>query len=258
MRKIAEDFALSTRFVSAMQAAQASLLVSSMTIYEFALLSDTRHSQSVDALLEQLFRHLYFIQCEPFTVIMNEDAIINGVSSDPPHADAELLKQTIILARQQQGPLQLTSLFSRHSTRLRPVLTEFTENVQKAFEILRTRVAADPALRRNADTALEQIGDRKTATRALLTALIKPLHDDRLPSENDTVDLMHAVVPGAYADFVVLDGKWASALTQAEQRIRRVGYNAPIAASMSLRGDGINDFIRALESRKAAACTGGV
>jgi hypothetical protein len=78
--------------------------------------------------------------------------------------------------------------------------------------------------------------------------LIKPLHDDRLPSENDTIDRLHAVVPSAYAEYVVLDGKWASAIAQATQRIRKAGYVAPIARPFSPRGASIEEFLAALEA----------
>jgi hypothetical protein len=64
MRAIAERPEVASRFVAAMRGKQASLLISSMTLYEFSLLSDERHARAADALLEQLFRNLYFIQCE--------------------------------------------------------------------------------------------------------------------------------------------------------------------------------------------------
>jgi hypothetical protein len=177
-----------------------------------------------------------------------EDTIAAGAPEFAPHADAEFFKQTIVLARQQQGRLELTTIFSGRSAELRPVIKQFGEEVRKAFETLQANIETDATLRRNANKALEVIGDRRTATKALFTALIKPLHDDRLPSENDTIDLMHAVVPGAYAELVVLDGKWANALTQATQRIRRVGYKAPIARAFSPRGNGIEEFLSALEA----------
>lgn len=247
LRIVAESSELAARFVAAMRRASASLLISSMTIYEFVLLSDMRHARAVDSLLQQLFRHLYFIQCEPITVIAKEEAVMDGAVVDAPHADAELFRQTLILGKQQDGPLELTSLLSSRGGELRSGLTDFMLNVRRAFELLKNRVDTEPEIRRNADRALKALGDRKMATRALFTALIKPLHDDRLPSENDTVDLMHAVVPASYAELVVLDGKWTSAIEQATKRIRRMGYTASIARPFSPRNQGIEAFLSALE-----------
>jgi hypothetical protein len=248
LRIIAESPEFAPRFVAAMYRASASLLISSMTIYEFVLLSDMRHARAVDGLLQQLFRHLYFFQCEPITVIAKEEAVMDGAVIDAPHADADLFQQTLILGKQQDGPLELTSLLSSRAADLRAGLKEFMVNVRRAFELLKNRVDTEPEIRRNVDKALQVLGDRKMATRALLTALIKPLHDDRLPSENDTVDLMHAVVPASYAELVVLDGKWASAIEQATKRIRRMGYTAAIARPFSPRNQGIETFLSALET----------
>ena len=72
MRAIAEDSTRSKRFVAAMRHARASLLIGAMTIYEYATFSDVRHARAVDGLLQLLFRHMYFINCEPFTVIARE------------------------------------------------------------------------------------------------------------------------------------------------------------------------------------------
>jgi hypothetical protein len=248
MRAIAENSTRSTRFIAAIRRARASLLIGAITIYEFAAFNDVRHARAVDELLQQIFRHLYFINCEPHTVIDRENALIAGVSFLPPQADAELFRQTMILAHQQTGPLEMTAIFSEKSAELRPVIRDFGTNVRKAFEILRARLEAEPDMRRNANTALANIGHRKTSTAALFLALIKPLHSDRLPSENDTIDLLHAVVPGAYAEFVVVDGKWASAISQAAERIRKAGYTTPIARAFSPRGNGIEEFLSALES----------
>jgi hypothetical protein len=121
-------------------------------------------------------------------------------------------------------------------------------NVRHAFQLLKNRVDIEPEIRRNADNALEGLGDRRMATRALFTALIKPLHDDCLPSENDTVDLMHAVVPASNAELASSMEGGRNAIEQATKRIRRMGYTASIARPFSPRDQGIETFLSALES----------
>lgn len=253
LRAIAEKPSSATRFAQAMLATSATLLVSAFTLYEFAALSDIRHATAVDVLLRQIFRHMYFIQAEPFTVVAREDAEINGIAMNAPHADAEMFKQTLITVSQQQGNFELASIFSARSSEARSVLDDFKQSVREAFENLQTRVHDSHALRSIANNAFLNIGDRKAATSALLAALIKPLHDDRLPTENDTVDLMHTIVPSSYADIVVLDAKWATAITQATARMRKAGYGAPVAKAFSMRGAGIENFLCALETWPTAA-----
>jgi hypothetical protein len=227
------------------------MLVSSLNVYEFSLLSDVRHAYAVDALLQQVFRNLYFIRSEPFAVISAEDAGPTSNGGTPPHADLKFFRQTMILAAQQTGALELTAIFSRNSSTLRETMDGFRSSLREAFRQLKERVDSEPEIRKNANQALQKIGNRKTATAALLVTLVKPLHDDRLPSENDTVDLLHAVVPGAYADYLVLDGKWASAVTQAARKIRAAGYQAPIAKVFSTKKNGVLEFIEALETHWA-------
>lgn len=248
LRAIADQPELADRFIRAMRRASASLLISSFTIYEFSILNDTKHAIAVDALLRQVFRHLYFIQCEPFTVITREDAMHNA-----PHADAEMFRQTLTLISQQQEEFELASIFSSGSAELRPVLVDFTRNVQQAFRTLQGRLIGDESIRRTADNAFSMIGNRRTATAALLAAVVKTLHDDRLPTGNDTIDLMHTIVPSAYADLVVLDGKWATAVSQGTTRMHKQGYSAPVARAFSMRGAGIEEFLTTLETWPASS-----
>ena len=83
LRIIAESPELSARFIAAMRHVNASLMVSWMTIYEFSLLTDMRHARAADALFHQLFLHLFFFNCDPSTVMANEDAIAAGMQRRP-------------------------------------------------------------------------------------------------------------------------------------------------------------------------------
>ena len=138
----------------------------------------------------------------------------------------------------------MASIISGKAAELRPKHDQFGVRVLKAFETLQQRLKTDPVARRNADNALRIIDKRPTATMALLFALLKPLHDDRLPKHNDVIDLLHAIVPCASAQFVVLDGRWASSVEQATARMRKAGHMAPVAKVFSLRRNGISDFLR--------------
>jgi hypothetical protein len=253
LRAIAEQPELSARFIAVMRRARATLLVSMFTIHEFSLLTDPRHAIAADALLHELFMHIYFFNCEPFTVIAAEDA-----KASAPHGDADFFKDTLLHVTQQEpGKLNLATTFSGHSADSRPVIDQFGQTIRHSFELLQQRLATSPTARRNADNALAWlVGDRMMATKALLTCLIKPLHDDRLPTANDAIDLMHAVVPSAYAEFVVLDRRWASAVLQATQRMRRAGMRAKVAQAFSTRRNGIQEFLSALESAAQAKGAG--
>jgi hypothetical protein len=77
------------------------------------------------------------------------------------------------------------------------------------------------------------------ATRAMFAAPMKPLHDHRVQSENDTADLMHAVVPASYAEHVVLDGRChvRNEVTQCQRRTKHVELLADTSLAIRQRHD---------------------
>ena len=246
LRIIAETPELSARFIAAIRRANASLMVSWMTIAEFSLLTDMRHAKAADAMFRELFLHLFFFECEPFTVMANENAMSDGKHAGPAHGDTELLISILEHAFTGQEPFEMASIISGDAAFHRPKHDEVGMRGRKAFEAVQQRQKDHPNARKIAANILQKLPQRGTATMALLVALMKPLYD-QLPKHNDVIDLLHAIVPCASAEFVVLDGRWASAVEQATKRIRKAGHMAPVAKVFSPRRNGISDFLTALE-----------
>jgi hypothetical protein len=247
LRALAENNEHSARFAGALGRKNGTLFLGSMTIFEFASFSEPRHAAAVDRLLQKIWRHLYFIRCEPFEVIARENRMQAG---EPimPLADEDLLTKMLTHFREQSGqPLSLMTMFSRQSAFLRPTLDDFAHGVGAALLELRRKLEADKGLRRSADQILKTSEIRPIATQGLLHALIKPLHDDRPPARSTIIDFVHAVVPSAYADFVVLDRRWASAVSQATQRLRRAGHHAHIARAFTPGDASLEEFLTVLE-----------
>jgi len=252
LRIIAESPELSARFIAAIRHANASLMISWMTISEFSLLTDMRHAKAADAMFHQLFLHLFFFECEPYTVMANENAMSDGKHEGPAHGDTGLLIGMLQHAFAGQEPFEMASIISGNAAAHRPKHDEVGMRGRKAFAAVQQRLKDDPNARKIAAKMLQELPQRGTATMALLVALMKPLYDDRLPKHNDIIDLLHAIVPCASAEFVVLDGRWASAVEQATKRIRKAGHMAPVAKVFSPRRNGIADFLAALEAFPAA------
>jgi hypothetical protein len=65
---------------------------------------------------------------------------------------------------------------------------------------------------------------------------------------NDAADLIHAVVPAGYCDFVLLDGKWADRIERVRVRARNHGVDMKLARVLSERRNGLELFLQELEN----------
>jgi hypothetical protein len=84
----------------------------------------------------------------------------------------------------------------------------------------------------------------------LLRALLTRLRTDpnlKLTT-NDAIDILHAIVAGAYCDLVLLDGPCHRRLTDAEKFMRRWGITTKAALFYSQRDNGVLHFLDKLEA----------
>jgi hypothetical protein len=74
------------------------------------------------------------------------------------------------------------------------------------------------------------------------------LVDKRLKiTRNHAIDLMHAIVPVAYCDLVLLDKHWQTQVERVRQRFAAVAIPVPMAKVFSERAKGIDQFLSELE-----------
>ena len=87
-------------------------------------------------------------------------------------------------------------------------------------------------------------------TRFILRELICPflVNTHIQISRNHTIDFLHAVVPIAYCDFVLLDKHWRTQVEHARARLNAAGLSAPIAKVFSGRSNELDHFLCELES----------
>jgi hypothetical protein len=89
--------------------------------------------------------------------------------------------------------------------------------------------------------------DGSPVATSISKALLKLYFGDtkRKKKTNDGIDFLHAVVPSAYCDFVVLDSDWSELVEQATRAIRKALIEAPIARPF---GSGPGDLVAFLEA----------
>jgi len=66
--------------------------------------------------------------------------------------------------------------------------------------------------------------------------------------ENDAFDLLHAAVPIAYCDFVLLDKKWRAIAEKAISDLRALNKAVRLATVFSGRPGELDSFLTALET----------
>ena len=64
---------------------------------------------------------------------------------------------------------------------------------------------------------------------------------------NDAMDFFHTIVPVAYCDFVLLDGRWRDQVDRLRARLQRAGVDFPLATVLSGSG-AVERLIAALEA----------
>src|SRR5207237_8766492 len=86
-------------------------------------------------------------------------------------------------------------------------------------------------------------------TRLVLKELLRGLVLDRSTSlsRNHAVNFLHAVVPVAYCDFVMLDIYWEDQVRRMRERLARASIAIPLAQVISKRSGGLECLGRNLE-----------
>jgi hypothetical protein len=86
-----------------------------------------------------------------------------------------------------------------------------------------------------------------TRTRAITRSLAATFFPDykRIIKPNDAIDFLHAAIPVAYCDFVLLDGDAVDRVERARQKFN--GKGIKMAAAFSGRRDGVDRFLARLE-----------
>lgn len=247
LRAVSEDAALCDRFTKVLEAGSGTLLLSWANIAEFPGLDEPaarKAEQFIDAQLPRLF----FLELNPFEVIQRENELLAGGPPVPPHADLDLLRLVVGLRPSGVQPITCLGMLAEVSA----ARSESRERMKAVFvervAALRTEYLEDNAFRSLVNRALQgQAAPRGTAIvlREVVGGLVR---DSSTPiTPNDALDFFHTIVPVAYADFVLLDGRWRDQVDRLRVRLRRIGVEFPLAIVFS-GGGAIERLIAGLEA----------
>ena len=248
-----EDERLADRLTTALETHNGTLMLSWLNLGEYSKITNQEQARKAEALVEKNIPRLYFIEIEPFRVIDRENKLLAGGSPEPPHGDGSLLRELVHLK-----PASTTSVypFTAHNLftytqdqELAGKFGDLADVVIDRIAIMRNEVATDQVfesmVRRLPSGPQFQHGTRYII-REFLRGLL--LNEDMKITRNHAVDLLHAVVPVAYCDFVLLDRHWETQVAQMRARLTAAKMAFPIANVYSRKANGIERFLSDLES----------
>ena len=245
----ADDARLGDRLVSALHEKQGTYALSWLNWGEFGHVTDTSHATRADALLERIRPRLFFLEPNPFVVRDRENELLHGRGPHAPHGDQDLLRGFFVLDKDSLDPLSAKRFFclasgQEVSKRRCELGQEIASHVASIHEQYATDEAYRKAVNRQTKGPPIQCGTRYIL-REILALVTKDGHHSF--TEHDAIDMLHAVVPAAYCDCLLVDKHWEALLSRAHERLRRNGMEFPVARVFSARGGGIERFLAHLE-----------
>jgi hypothetical protein len=250
LRKFSEDQTLLTRLTAALQSRNGTLALSLLNLAEFTKVTVEEQARQAENLVEAILPRVFFLEFEPFAVISREDKLLAGGAPTAPHAALDLLRVFSQLKPTSLNPFTARDLFTAvHNSRLAERLDSLADTVVDRVKTLRDTLDTDEAfqsiIRRPPSGPQIQRG-----TRFVLRELVRSLLVDKRTkiTRNNAIDLLHAVVPVAYCDLVLLDKHWETQVDRAHSRLNVAGITVPIGRVFSGKANGINRFLCELES----------
>jgi hypothetical protein len=257
LRRFSERPAEGERLKKAILSRNGTLVISWANVVEFAAMNkDTKAGRAAETFIDAHWPNLYFLRSEPFEVVRREDERGRPQAGTDAASDEELLDAVAynsirigVLMPEFAGVL---ATVIEAKAELHPTAERLKSSVREAVLQRLKRIQADPEERNKVESAPTQAG-RPRATLAAGELLLRELFRISDVMElNDSMDLLHAAVPLAYCDYVLLDGRWRDLADRAISGMRAAGVKAPLAKVYSGKKGEVEKFLEALATGQAA------
>jgi hypothetical protein len=244
VRLFADEPALQQRLLTALRGAGGTLLFSQHNFEEFSAMTDMEQANRVELFLDAMLPNVYVAD---FTVDPGF-TFTGGAPADADHPGQHwLFKEVAYLAAVSGGVPTFKTMVTgviANADMLAPVFADMKQSIAAAVQYVQN----DP-------NQIELAKNFKPVASMTLQEVLRAelLREPQLgnPEEfsaNDAMDWVHAVPAVTVCDFVLLDGKWCDKVSRADRRMRKAGMRHTLAKRYSRRGNGIADFLAALEA----------
>jgi hypothetical protein len=250
LRKISENPSLANRLTVALESRKGTLALSWLNLVEFTKVTEEEQARKAENFLEANLPHVFFLEVDPFAVIQREDELLAGGPPIAPHADADTLRAFALLKPASPSAFTARDLFKIMQND-QPVsgFNKLADTFVGRVEALRNELDTNPEFQ-SAVNRLPTGPQIQRGTRYVLRELIRPfLVDKKIRiTRNHGIDFMHAVVPVAYCELVLLDKHWEAQVGCVRSRLNAAGMSVPIGRVFSGKANGIDRFVNELES----------
>lgn len=246
IREIADSDKLSARFAQALKSSGGTWLLASLSMGEFARFKDPRHVQCAERLLAQVVPHIQIFISEP-NVRMGMPGETDLARRSLPRADERYMNYfSRRWAREQAFAETFQGMFQLVQER-REEMTATLDGIASQLVASLSHHRRVEAYRRKAKAS--RPNDGRTRRQVIMGDLLRELVLDTNASisNNDALDLMHAVDAVDHCDLVLLDKAWQRRVDALRQRIAQTGVEMPVAACFSKSNDGIGRFLDSIE-----------
>lgn len=248
LRYFSENQHLADQLVKFVIDLSGTFCISLAIILEFTKISSKETANKANNILENIFPNIFFLESDPFAVIENEGNILKGDYSKPPHGDFNLLRIPLLLSPNNINPLSIRGLFQLISE---SELDKEFENVKSTilakFDDLRKEALINSKFKKDVyrkPGLILQDRDTKIVMTNLLRSLI--LDSKMNLQKNDSIDMLHTIVPITYCDFVLLDKRWETFANQAINRLSVLNDRDMFATVYSQKKQGVLRFLNDL------------
>jgi len=252
LRQFSRDTALTSRFVNVLRSLGGTLALSWLNLGEFATVSMVESRREAEAFVESVLPAVFCIDVDLSGVDDREK------SGDPvPHADRAAVPLLLNGDGSGDRPFTAKGLFEPlFNPELAETKDRLAVNVQGRLESLREEYHSNALLAdvvHHAEHPDALAGT--TRTRAIVRTLAGTFFPDlrRRITLNDAIDFLHAAIPIAYCQVVLLDGGMRDHVERARARFRDTGITL---ATVFSGQDGLGQLLDLLEKRWPARTRG--
>jgi hypothetical protein len=231
------DRALREEFVAILRARGGSLCLGRLNMLEFSGVSDPEQLRVAEELVQAVLPGVFFLDTAMMPVVERESAGDPGACGDVPFF------QDFGTALLDGVEWRASKLFERLAAQRVTYVQAFDVTQRILLHFIKSYADVD------AKTLCDGLAEgrkRRRATLGLGRALMWEIHRDKTQRliQRDASDMMHAIVPCAYCDFVLLDAEWCDFIERARRRLEAVGpAKQHIGRVYSKRRDGVRRFL---------------
>lgn len=246
IRLLSDNLSLQNRFVSALKSKSGTLLLSTFSLMEFSGASDPKHCLDAEIFFDRILPNIYFTDFAFDKVNERENAENDNVKRFWPPADLPTLKFIAEYASND---------FKNMTTR---GIVELSHENRDALLKLKTKISCGVRgildSYRNDDLYVSKArkalpSNQRTRIFVILGELLRgfTLDSNSNLTDNDVIDLVHAILPLNCCDYILLDGAWNERVKKMEKRLKNTAVYMPVAKCFSGRDNGMELFLSDLE-----------